>query len=147
MKNFQILAITDAGITAITANDLDASHAYKVVKFKRAISKAVSAIADAERSLLKEVKVEDIDAFNKERKELKESGKNAKRLEEMDKTLSRFNELKTALYNEEADLSEVKAIPFEQFHLLQRENREIPGKPLNTFEEVLEGVLWSAPEE
>jgi len=146
MKHIDILNLANAGVLAITANNLDAAHAYKVLKFKKAVKKAFESIMESEREILKEAGIEDAAAFDKERKELIESGSNKERLDELDKQLSRVIELRGNLYKEEVEL-DCKTIPFEQFHLLQRENREIPGKPLNTFEEVLEGVLWSAPEE
>ena len=146
MKTIDILNLTDAGILSITANDLDAAHAYKVLKFKKAVKKAFESVMESEREILKEAGIEDAVAFDKERKELIESGSNPKRLEEMNKQLSRVLELRSNLYKEDVEL-DCKTIPFEQFHTLQCENKDLDHKPLNTFEEVLEGVLWSAPEE
>lgn len=145
MKTIDILNLTDAGILAITANDLDAAHAYKVLKFKKAVKKAFESIMESEREILKEAGIEDAAAFDKERKELIESGSNPKRLEEMNKQLSRLLELRANLYKEEAELEGAKTIPFEQFHALQSENKDLDHKPLNAFEDLLEGVLWEAP--
>ena len=147
MKNYDILNLVNGGILAITANDLDAAHAYKVLKFKKAVRKAFDAIAEAEKDVLKEAGIEDGAAFDKERMELTKSGENAERLEELNNTFKRFAELRSNLYNEDATLENVKTVPFDAFHQLQKENKDIEHKPLNFFEDLLEGVLWDAPEE
>lgn len=146
MKTIDILNLANAGILSITANDLDAAHAYKVLKFKKAVKKAFESIMESEREILKEAGIEDAVAFDKERKELIESGSNPKRLEEMNKQLSRVLELRSNLYKEEVEL-DCKALPFEQFHALQQENKDLERKPLNAFEDLLEGVLWETPNE
>ena len=147
MKTIDILTLANAGILAITANDLDAAQAYKVLKFKKAVKKAFEAIIESEKDILKEAGIEDGQAFDKERNELRENGSNSERLAELDKQFSRFMELRNNLYNEEAQLDDCKVMPYEQFHLLQQENKDLKGKPLNAFEDLLEGVLWAAPEE
>lgn len=146
MKTIDILNLANAGILSISANDLDAAHAYKVLKFKKAVKKAFESIMESEREILKEAGIEDAVAFDKERKELIESGSNSKRREEMNKQLSRVLELRSNLYKEDVEL-DCKTIPFEQFHALQCENKDLANKPLNAFEEILEGVLWEAPNE
>lgn len=146
MKNIDILNLQHFGVLAITANDLDAAHAYKVIGFKRAVKKAFDNIVEAEKEILKEVKIEDPQAFDKERDELKKSGSNPKRLAELDKTFDRYNELRKKLYEEDAKL-DCKTMPYEQFHVLQHENKGMKPQTLNIFEEVLEGVLWAAQEE
>jgi len=147
MKNIDILNLVNGGILSVTALDLGAEHAYKVLKFKKAVRKAYDAVLDSEKELLKESGIEDGAAFDKERNELRESGSNAERLAELDKTFTRFAELRSKLYNEEAELGDIKTIPFSAFHDLQRENKELDHKPLNFFEELLEGVLWKEEEE
>lgn len=146
MKNYDILNLQHLGVLAITANDLDAAHAYKVIGFKRAVKKAFDNIVEAEKEILKEVKIEDPQAFDKERDELKKSGSNPERLAELDKTFDRYNELRKKLYEEEVTL-DCKTMPYEQFHILQKENKGMNPKVLNILEEQLEGVLWAAPEE
>jgi len=144
MKNIDILNLANTGILSITANDLDAAQAYKVLKFKKAVKKAFEGITESEREILKEAGIEDAVAFDKERKELIESGSNKERLDELNKQLSRVIELRSNLYKEDVEL-DCKAIPFEQFHALQCENKDLDHKPLNAFEDLLEGVLWEAP--
>lgn len=147
MKNHNIISLTNAGILSISANNLEAVFAYKVIKFKKAVKKALDAIMSAENDILKEVNIEDVVAFNKERADLRKSGADKKRLAELDKTYERFIKLQENLYNEEVVLEGVTPLSFEQFHELQKENKELPNKPLNVFEEILEGVLWEAPNE
>lgn len=146
MKNIDIINLANTGVLAITANDLDAAQAYKVLKFKKAVRKAFEVIVESERDILKEAGIEDGQAFDKERKELMESKSDLERLEELNKKFERFMELRNNLYQEEVEL-ECTVMPFEQFHILQKENKDVQGKPLNVFEDVLEGVLWEEKEE
>ena len=146
MKNIDILNLANTGVLTITANDLDAAQAYKVLKFKKAVRKAFEAIIESEKDILKEAGIEDGQAFDKERNELRENGSNPERLAELDKQFSRFMELRNNLYKEDAEL-DCNVMPYEQFHILQKENKDVQGKPLNVFEDVLEGVLWEEPNE
>ncbi len=146
MKNYNIINLVGAGALSVTANDLDAAQAYKVIKFKKAVKKALASISEAEKEIIKEAGIEDAQAFDKERAELRASGENPERLAELDKTYQRFAELRDNLYNEDTEL-DVKVLPFEAFHALQQENKGIEGRPLNAFEEMLEGVLWEPPME
>lgn len=146
MKNIDIFNLANAGVLAISANDLDAAHAYKVMKFKRAVRKAFESLVSSEKDALKEAGIEDGVAFDKEIEELRKTNADKAKLEAMEKQLARFFELRQNLINEDADLGEIKTIPYEQFHLLQKENKNLPNKPLNAFEDVLEGVLWDESE-
>ena len=55
MKKGDIFNLANNGVLNITANELDAAHAYKVVKFKRDVKNAFDAIIDTEKDFLKEV--------------------------------------------------------------------------------------------
>ena len=143
MKNYDIINLVNCGVLVITANDIEASHAYKVLKFKKAVRKAYEAIIDSDKAFLEEVGITDPEAFDKERKEATDPA----RIAEMGKTARRLFELRKARDNEDAALEGVKTIPYEVFHALQKENKDIQGKPLNAFEDILEGVLWEAQEE
>ena len=145
MKNIDIFNLANAGVLAISANDLDSAHAYKVMKFKRAIRKAFESLSDAEKDLLKEVGIEDGAAFDKELARLRKNNSEPEKRKEMEQKLSRYLSLREALFEEEVTL-DCKTIPFEQFHILQKENKDINGKPLNIFDDILEGVLWAEPE-
>lgn len=146
MKNIDILNLANAGVLEITTNDLDAAHAYKVIKFKAGVKKAYDAVQESDTELLKEVGIKDPAAFDKERRELMESKKNPSRLEELNKQYDRLVELRKKLYDEEVEL-DCKTMPFEQFRILQKENSGQKGNPLGAFDYLLEGVLWAAPEE
>jgi len=147
MKKLDVLNMKSAGMLAITANDLDTAHAYKVIKFKKALKAEAESVTEADNAFLEEVGIKDAEAFDKERDELRKSGENPERLAEMDKQMERLVGLRKVLYEEEAKLEGVKALPFDQFHELQRENKNLPHRPLNVFEEQLEGILWTAPDE
>ena len=136
-----------SGILFITANELDSAHAYKVFKFKEAIKKAASAIDEANAALLKEVGIKDAKSFDEEYAKLHDSGADPEKFAQMDAKMARLRELRKQLFDEDLELEGVKTLPFEQFHELQKENKDLPGKPLNTFEAQLEDVLWVAPEE
>lgn len=146
MKNFEIFNLVNREVLAITANELDAAHAYKVVKFKRAIRKAFEAISEAEKDFLKEAGIEDAQAFDTEREELIKTNADPQRLAELNAKFERFSELRNKLFNDDAVLGDIKALPFDEFHVLQKENKDMKFKPLNVFEDILEGVLWVEPE-
>jgi len=147
MKKKELLSLQRAGVFRITANNIDAAHAYKVLKFKKAGRKAFEELAESERAILEEVDIKEPEAFDKERAALAKSGSDPSKLEQMNKKLDRLVELRKALYEEEVELEGVKTVPYDQFHELQKENAEMPGKPLNVFEDLLEGILWEVPEE
>lgn len=121
MKNRDIILLANIGVLNATALDLPAADAYKLLGFKRAIRKQLDEIVARER---------EIDG-------------NEALLEEM--------------RNEEITL-DCKTMSYESFHALAAENRAVPvsdaaGKVIGRFapfaicEELLEGVLWKAPEE
>lgn len=145
MKKVNLLSMYDSGVFDITANSIDATNAYKVLKFKREGRKAYESYADSEKSIQEEVGIMDAEAFDKERHDLLANNSNPARLEEMNKQFERYCELRRALLDEEVTFS-CNAIPYALFHELQRENQHIQNKPLNIFEELLEGILWEAPE-
>ena len=124
MKNIDIITLANTGALAATAHDLPVAHAYKLIAFKRAVRKQLEEIVEREKAI---------------------------------KDDPREEELRKELYNEEITLEGVKTMPFEVYHALARENRAVPmhtGKdqvvqfdPFTISEDVLEGVLWVAPEE
>ena len=147
MKNIDILNLANAGVFSVSANTFDAAHAYKVVKFKSAVRKAAVAIDEQQKELTKEAGIEDPQAFDKERAELIKSKANPERLEQLNAQFKRLLELREKFYNDDVELEGVRTIPYEQFFALQKENKDIQGKPLDAFADILEGVLWAAPEE
>ena len=152
MKKQTIIMLANAGVQSITNHTLDASQAYKVVKFRKELVAALEALSKDEEALRKDAGIEDPQAFDKELQELRESKSNPKRLEEMEGILKRFIELRAELLNEEVTL-DCKTMPYEEWHKLQVENseKEMNGKKVDLLpayvEDALEGVLWVAPEE
>ena len=148
MKNIDIINLAGSGIFSISANTLDAAHAYKVIKFKSAVRKAAQAIDESQKTLTTEAGIDDPQAFDKEYQDLLKSKSNPERLKELDGKFKRLVGLRGNLYNEEANLEGVKTIPYEQFFALQKENKDIKEKPLENFADLLEGILWTGePEE
>lgn len=148
MKNIEIINLASSGVFSVSANTLDASQAYKVIKFKSAVRNAAIAADEALKMLAKEAGIEDAIEFDKERAELSKTKANPERLAELNKQFQRLMELRESFYNEDVKLDGVKAIPYDQFFALQKENKDIQGKPLDVFADLLEGVLWTGePEE
>lgn len=156
MKRFQVLDLINGGVAAITAHALDPKHAYKVVQFRKALLAENEAFEKECIDLLKEVGIEDPQAFNEElaalRKTENPSDEQKKRLEELNAKLKRHNDLVTAALNEDVVLN-CKTMPYDEWHKLQNENaeKEIRGKKCDLLsgpvENLLEGILWVAPNE
>lgn len=154
MKKQTIIMLANAGIQSITNHSLDTAQAYKVVKFRKAFNAALDAIAEDQKALLKESGIgEDTQSFNKEMDELRKANRTPEqeaKLKEMEAQLKRYNEMNGELLKEEVTL-DCKTIPYEDFRKLQEENRENGEKKIDLLsgyvEDVLEGVLWTAPEE
>lgn len=153
------------GMMDITAHTLDAAHAYKVVKFKNILRDINRGVEESEKSFHKELAIDDafINRINELIKLESEGTINKKDKEELAKlrdTDKRFGEMRNAMLDEEANLSDVKIMPYEEWKKLQDENkdkklyyRNRKGEITDTrellmvFENELEGVLWKAPEE
>lgn len=153
MKKQTIIVLANAGIAAMTNHSLDTAQAYKVVKFRKAFNAALDAIAEDQKALLKEAGIEDSVAFNQERDELRKANRTPEqeaKLKEMEAKVKRYNEMNGELLKEEVTL-DCKTIPYEDFRKLQEENRENGEDKRDLLsgyvEDVLEGVLWVAPED
>lgn len=150
MKKQTIIVLANAGIAAMTNHSLDTAQAYKVVKFRKALNAALEAIGKDEETIRKDAGIDDPQAFDKELMELRESKSDPKRLEEMEGQLKRFNELRMEMLKEEVEL-DCKTLPYAEWHKLQCENKEVGDKKIDLLsgwvEDVLEGVLWVAPED
>lgn len=157
MKNYEALNLISTGVLMITANDLDAANAYKVLKFKRALRNIQMSIIEGERACISEAGIENAEAFDKRRDELTKkpelTDEEKKEKNELDVKFSRFIQLREKLYNDDASLEGVKTMPYDQWHALQRENKAVQfnGNTVNILdsiaEELLEGILWVSPEE
>lgn len=148
MKNADIVALMNGGIQNITSVTLPASQAYKVYKFKRAIETAYNAIVDSHKGILKQVGIEDLQEFQKRHKELSDiKERTSEEQTELDSLVKKDKDagkLVQELYEDATNL-DVKALPYEDWHNLQAENKDV--KLLTYLEPMLEGVLWTAPEE
>lgn len=157
IKNFEVLNLMNGGLAHCTALTLEPAHAYKVGKFRREAAKAFDAIVEAQKDIFKGYSVEDPGTLNKEMTELasvenRTDEQNA-RMEELKKTIEGINKQVEELYNEEAKLEGIKAIPFDQWQTLRKENAEkqINGRTVSIFtnytEDLLMGILWEEPTE
>ncbi len=156
MKKSDIIILSNLGAGLITNHNIPVEHAYKVVKFRKGLQSALESLGRDEEALRKDAGIEDAKAFNDELQKLRDAeGRTAeqqKRLDEMEAQLRRFLALRGQLLNEEVEL-DCKTMPYEAWHALQKENceREVNGKKMDVLsgyaEDLLEGVLWQAPEE
>lgn len=154
LKNNIIKSLVENGLDNTTDHDLSAAHAYKVFKFKDEIAKAYKEIEDKRQKLVKDILGEDFDAKRKEAK------KGTKEYEELNEKFQKFIGLYNELMGDESELN-IKTIPFEEYHLLARENKQTPfqvggadGKFAerfidfySVFRSVLKDVLWTEPKE
>lgn len=150
MKKIEIVSLANAGVQVITNHDLSPEHAYKVVKFRKALASAYEAIGKDEEAIRKDAGIDDPKAFDDELTALRESKSDPKRLAEMEARLKRFLELRGEMLKEEVTL-DCKTLPYAEWHKLQCENKAVGEKKVDLLsgwvEDVLEGVLWKAPEE
>jgi hypothetical protein len=154
MKKSDLLTLARIGVQNITNHSLDPAHAYKVVKFRKELNAALEALGKDEEALRKDAGIEDAAAFDDELKALRDNNERTeeqnKRLEEMEAQLKRFIDLRVEMLKEEAVI-DCKTMPYAEWHKLQNENREFGPQKLDILsgyvEDILEGVLWAAPEE
>lgn len=159
MKNSDVIMLVNAGVRLTTAHSLPAASAYKAYKFRKALGDALDAISASEQGLLQEAGITDPGKFDARAAELN-AGRDRLTADEqaelaaLEKKLATFLGLRAQLYEEEADMGEVKRMCYADWRLLQDENRAVKGgdgKERDVFsgrvEEILEGVLWEAPEE
>lgn len=158
MKNFEMLTMINGGILNLTAYELDVAHAYKLVKFKNQMKAAQAKYTESYNSLVTEVGIEDGNTFDARMRELSKKEKLTKaeieELDGMNAKLTRLTAMRNALDDEEVVLDGVKTMPYEQWFLLQKENKDLNMNfgdtsvaLLTLAEPVLEGVLWAAPED
>lgn len=155
MKNKDIITLANCGALSITAHNIPAAHAYKVLKFKKSVRAAMLSFQDAERAIFSDCGVTDTANFNKRlndlRGKLREEAEDTE-LAGMEKTIAEIQGLQKELKNEDVVL-DVKTMPYDVWHELQNENKAVPFDELTRdvlsgeVEELLEGVLWEAPNE
>lgn len=155
LKNHQVLALVNAGVLSSTNHDVAVKDAYKVFKLRKALSKALTALQDSEKTLLEENGIGDPTAFNEKIQELVKSTEDSAKdeLAEMQKQIVAYNSQREELYNDDADLGDIIPISYESWNALQNENKakEVNGNTVDIFsggvEEILEGIFWTAPSE
>lgn len=154
MKNLDLVFMLNSGILDITNHELPASSAYKVVKFRSAVNKTFKKIQGLEEDILKDVGIEDPQVLNKRLKELNaiknRTEEQEAELNELCTKRDRYNKLREDMLQEKLTLENVETISYEDWHTLRKENK--PKKdggqdPLNNYvENLLEDILWAAPE-
>ena len=157
LTNQNVITLLNMGFSQVTNHTLPVEHAYKVVKMRKALSEDYEKFAKDEEALRKDAGIENAVELDKELDELRKNEKRTKeqekRLKEMEDMLKRYHEMRNELLKSEAKLEGVKAMPYDAWHLLQKENAEkvIGGKAVDLLpgfvEDMLEGILWNAPEE
>ena len=157
MKNSDVVYLVNSGVQLTTGHSLSNASAYKAFKFRKVLSSILNSVSEGEKGLLTEVGIEDASKFDERLAVLRATEKpteeEVKELETMQAQLEKYSGLRDQLYNEEADLSSVKAMNYDDWRKLQNENKEVEvnGVKKDVFsgkvEELLEGVLWAAPEE
>ena len=156
MKKQDIIILSRLGVPAIPNHDLSVAHAYKVVKFRKALQGALETIGKDEDALQKDAGIEAPETFDKELDDLRKNKHRTQeeqaRLDEMEAKLKRFIDLREEMLKEEVTL-DCKSLPYEEWFKLQRENRdkEVGGVKRDILsgwvEDTLQGVLWNEPEE
>ena len=129
IKNQLVLALVSNGVLNITATTLNASEAYKIIKFRRVVKKAFDELSEKEKDFIKDLGLE-----------IGENGK----LEGKEDDIKKFGEFQKALYEDDVELGDIKAMPYDAWHELQKENKALA---IPFIEDELEGILWTAPEE
>lgn len=157
MKNSDVVYLVNSGVQLTTGHSLSNASAYKAFKFRKVLSSILNSVSDGEKGLLTEVGIEDASKFDERLAVLRATEKpteeEVKELETMQAQLEKYSGLRDQLYNEEADLSSVKAMNYDDWRKLQNENKEVEvnGVKKDVFsgkvEELLEGVLWEGLEE
>lgn len=155
MKNKDIITLVNRGVLSVTAHDIPAAHAYKVLKFKKAVRAAMLSFQDAERAIFSDCGVTDTADFNKRLNDLRgklRDDAEEKELAVMEETIAEIRGLQEELKNEEVSL-DVKTMPYDVWHELQNENKAVQfGESTRDVltgevEELLEGILWETPNE
>ena len=121
IKNSLIIALVQAGCLNIASNTPDSATAYTLVKNRKALREAYSALQDGEKELLDECKLT-----------VNEKG------EPEGKELDRFKKLQSELFNDEMEVN-LLPLPYDVYHSLKA-NHKVLADPI--IEDALEGILW-----
>lgn len=156
MKNSDVVYLVNSGVQLTTGHSLSNASAYKAFKFRKVLGTILNSISEGEKGLLTEVGIEDASKFDERlvmlRAAEKPSKEEVRELEKMQAQLEKYSGLRDQLYNEEAKIDGVIPMNYDDWRMLQNENREVEvnGQKKDVFsgkvEELLEGVLWTAPD-
>ena len=159
MKKQDVINLINFGVLHVSAHELGPEHSYKVFHMKRTFEKASRAISDEQDAILKSVGIDE--AFRQKAADINKKllGKEALTIEERE-WLDSATELQQdadklirEMLKSDIKIGELKAIPFEIWRELQKENRaktindkvvDILGGPA---EILLADIFWKAPEE
>lgn len=154
MKNSEIIALVKEGILSMTSHGLPAQEAYKAVKLKMEIHRAFNALSEAEKNVLYECGIDDVEKHNARQRELslksRRTDAEQTELAELIEKTRRANNMTMTLRNEEAVL-DVKPLDFDTWRILQSENRavKIEDRTVDILggiaELLLHGVFWMEP--
>lgn len=154
MKNFEIATLIENGVLSLTVHNLSTAHSYKIVKFKAMLKKAYEDFFETRNNLAKEAGIENPQEFDKRLEELRGkkelTSEEKKEFADMNLQLAKLNDMRKSLGEEDVTLEGVKSMPYDQWKVLQDENKEIKIGNVELMvlcEDALENVLWRAPEE
>lgn len=151
MKISEIIGLVDRGILKIDAKSLSNLERYKVVKFRKSVRAAVDDFSSSIVDVQQEAGVTDPAAFDKRRAELLSSEHLCKEdeaeLAEMNAKFKSFSDLRAELLKEDVEVFSPR-LDYDSWMKLKEDNRtDDENEMLSGWaEEVLEDVLWIAPE-
>lgn len=152
MKILDIVIMWNSGIQNITCDTLPASSRYKTLKFKNIFNKVFDSVQALEKDLLEASGIQDIQSFDSELKDLRDKKSRTEeedeKYKEMSDKMDRYLKIRTEMLNDTVALDNIQTIPYEDWHLLRRENRSKDNKEIltNYIEDVLKGVFWEEPD-
>lgn len=158
MKKQDIITLANLGIMSMTAHTLKPAQAYKAFKLKREMEKAYTEISE-EHKAIREANGLTEEYTNKIQAILDKININLNVSEDERRELLANNEKNRTVDSLilEANKGEIKidikTIPFEDWRLLQSENRakNINGREFDILggkaEVILEGIFWEEPKE
>ena len=158
MKKQDIITLVNCGILSMTAHDLKPAQAYKAFKLKKEVEKAFKAIQDEQKGIREEAGITE-EMSEKISKIIDKVNMKSSVIEDEKQELLAYNELNrkvSSLYkeaNKEDFEIDIKTIPFDDWRVLQEENRskrigenefDILG---GEAEIILENIFWEEPKE
>ena len=158
MKKQDIITLVNCGILSMTAHDLKPAQAYKAFKLKKEVEKAFKAIQDEQKGIREEAGITE-EMSEKISKIIDKVNMKSSVTEDEKQELLAYNELNrkvSSLYKEanKEDIEiDIKTIPFDDWRVLQEENRskrigenefDILG---GEAEIILENIFWEEPKE